>query len=401
MTAVAEESRLGNRLLLWLLGLGTFAIGIDAFVVAGVLGEIGADLSVSASAAGQLVTIFAVSYAVLAPLSAWVLAGLSRRNTLLLAMSLFIIGNIVSAYAGSFEVLAASRILAALGAASYTPQAVAAVSELVPAERKGRALSIVYGGMTVATALGVPLGTLIGQTLGWRATFIAIVGLGIATLIGLAAALPPLAAPGTHRLRDRLSAIGQPTVVFTLSVTFLAALSEHVSYSYISIILAQTRWNDVQILPIALGFFGAGAVIGNFVAGWGTDRFGNRAVIIVAVTAQSAALLALAFLHPYPLPACAALFIWGIAGWMYLVPIQHRLLTLSRSYGAFTVSLNSSVLYLGIGGGGAVGGLFIAAFNARNLGFLSFALGLAALFNALIAFRHNDHNSSNEKGASQ
>ncbi|WP_085044272.1 MFS transporter [Ensifer aridi] len=376
-----------SRFLLVLLGLGTFAIGIDAFVVAGVLSAISSDLSVSTAASGQLVTIFAVSYAILAPLSAWALAGWSRRNTLLLAMTVFTIGNVLSAFAVSFEVLAASRILAALGAASYTPQAVAAVSDLVPGERKGRALSIVYGGMTVATALGVPLGTLVGEILGWRATFLLIVGLGILSLAGLASVLPSLAAPGAHRLRDRLSAITQPAVLFTLSITFLAALSEHVSYSYISVILAETRWHDLPVLPIALAFFGAGAVIGNFAAGYGTDRFGNRTVIIVAVAAQSAALLALSFFQSEAGLACLALFIWGIAGWMYLVPIQHRLLELSKSYGAFTVSLNSSVLYLGIGGGGAVGGAFISFVSPSELGLLSFAIGLAALANAFLAFR--------------
>lgn len=387
MTAVAFTDNSRSRPLLWLLGLGTFAIGIDAFVVAGVLDEIARDLATPVAGAGQLVTIFAVSYAVLAPLSAWALAGRSRRSILLLAMTVFSTANVLSVFAPSFEILALSRVLAALGAASYTPQAVAAVSELVSPERKGRALSIVYGGMTVATALGVPFGTWIGQTLGWRATFATVVVLGLLTLLGLAQLLPGLAAQGTHRLSDRLSAITKPAVLTTLSITFLAALSEHTAYSYISVILVETRFADLPVLPVALAFFGVGAVIGNFVAGYGTDRFGNRAVIIFAVATQSLALLALAVLHADPLPVCIILLVWGIAGWMYLVPIQHRLLDLSKTYGAFTVSLNSSVLYLGIGGGGALGGAFISYFPPDGLGFLSFAVGVLALANALLAFR--------------
>lgn len=388
--AISDDTR--TRPLLWLLGLGTFAIGIDAFVVAGVLGEISRDLSTPVAGTGQLVTIFALSYAVLAPISAWALAGWSRRSILLLAMIVFVAANVLSTLAPSFETLALSRILAALGAASYTPQAVAAVSELVSPERKGRALSIVYGGMTVATALGVPFGTWIGQTLGWRATFAAVVVLGFATLLGLAILLPSLAVPGSHRLRDRLSAITKPQVLTTLSITFLAALSEHTAYSYISVILAGTGFDDLPVLPIALGFFGLGAVIGNVAAGFGTDRFGNRAVIVFAVTVQSLALLALVFVQGVPLAACLVLFVWGVAGWMYLVPIQHRLLDLSRSYGAFTVSLNSSVLYLGIGGGGALGGAFISYFEPSKLGFLSFAIGVLALANAVLAFRSAKEN---------
>lgn len=387
MTAAAITDETRSRPLLWLLGLGTFAIGIDAFVVAGVLGEIAFDLATPVAGTGQLVTIFAVSYAAFAPISAWALAGVSRRSILILAITVFVAANILSAFAPTFELLAASRIIAAFGAASFTPQAVAAVSALVSPERKGRALSIVYGGMTVATALGVPFGTWIGQTLGWRATFAVVVALALLTLLGLALLLPQLEAPGAHRLSDRLSAITKPQVLTTLSITFLAALSEHTTYSYISVILAETRFAELPVLPLALAFFGGGAVIGNFTAGYGTDRFGNRAVILFSVAIQSLALLALAFVHEKPLPACFVLFVWGIAGWMYLVPIQHRLLNLSKTYGAFTVSLNSSVLYLGIGGGGALGGAFISYFPPDQLGYLSFAIGLLALANALLAFR--------------
>ena len=385
--SVAASLRTDNRSLLWLLGLGTFAIGIDAFVVAGVLDHIASDMHVTPALAGQLITIFAVSYAVLAPLSAWLLAGLNRKKVLLLALAIFVVGNVLSVLASSFEILALSRAVAALGAATYTPQALGAVSLLVEPERKGRALSIVYGGMTVATALGVPFGTLLGQTFGWRFTFAGIVAIGVLTFGGLALVLPDLAAPGVHRLRDRLSAIGNPAVLLTLSITFLAALSEHSVYSYISLILADVRWGENAVLPLALVFFGAGAVIGNAISGYATDRIGSRAVLLVSIAVQSLALLALSFVYWHPLLSSAILLVWGIAGWTYLVPIQHRLLGQSKTYGPFTVSLNSSVLYLGIGGGGALGGAFIAAFGPYQLGFLAFALGILSLATAVFAYR--------------
>ncbi|ABC21601.1 MFS transporter [Rhodospirillum rubrum] len=379
-----------NKPLLWVLGLGTFAIGTDAFIVAGVLREIADDFAVSGAAAGQLITLFAVSYAVFAPVSAWLLGGWGRRRSLLFALGVFALGNIVSAAAPSFALLALSRIIAAFGAASYTPQAVAVAAQLVPPERKGWALSIVYGGMTVATALGIPFGTLIGQTLGWRATFIGVVGLGLLTLAGLAVLLPALAAPGIHTLRERFAAVSRPAVLAPLGITFLAVLSEHTVYSYISLILADTLWDGLPVLPIALVFFGIGAVAGNAASGYGSDRFGTRSVLIFAISAQTAALLGVSLVQPSPLLSCLVLLVWGMAGWMYLVPIQHRLLGLSKTYGSFTVSLNSSVLYLGIGGGGALGGLFITLFGPASLGFLGFALGLLALALALTAYEAGD-----------
>ncbi|RBQ16969.1 MFS transporter [Spongiactinospora rosea] len=369
---------------LWLLATGAFAIGTDAFVIAGVLTELAAELAVSPGTAGQLITVFSLAYAVLAPVNASLTGRLSRRTVLAVALAVFVAGNLISAFAGSFAVVLAGRVVAAAGAAGYTPQASAAAAALAGEERRGAALSVVIGGLTVATALGVPLGTFVGEAFGWRATLLGVAGLGALALGGALALLPRLEPAGHHTIAERLAGLRNPAVLITLSVTLLAVTAEHVVYTYIAPLLAPATASSGQALALLLLIFGVGAVAGNGIAGPLTDRFGPRAIAVAAVGGMALDLALLPLWSRSFAAAAVALFVWGATGWMYLVPQQYRLLALSETGGPFTVALNSSALYLGIALGGGLGGVLITLAGPHTLAAPAFALGLAA---ALLAAR--------------
>ncbi|SQI36785.1 Purine efflux pump PbuE [Serratia plymuthica] len=195
----------GHFLTLCLMATGTFAIGTDAFIVAGVLTEISDTFTVSPAQAGQLISVFALAYMLFAPLTAWLFGNLNRKHILQIALVLFIAGNLACAFADSFLQISAGRVLAALGAAAYTPQAAAAAVGLVSEKRRGLAISIVYGGMTLAIALGIPFGTFLAKLIGWREIFLLIALLGTVSLLGLSLALRAIAAPGKHTLKERLA----------------------------------------------------------------------------------------------------------------------------------------------------------------------------------------------------
>lgn len=377
----------GHFLTLCLMATGTFAIGTDAFIVAGILDEISGTFAVSPAQAGQLISIFALAYMLFAPLTAWLLGNLNRKHILQLALVLFIAGNLVCAYADSFLQMSAGRVLAALGAACYTPQAAAAAVGLVAEKRRGLAISIVYGGMTLAIALGIPFGTFLARLIGWREIFLLIALLGAVSLLGLSLALSAIAAPGKHTLKERLAPLRQKAVLTTLLITFFAVCSEHIVYSYVSILLKNTQFGPEAILPIALLVFGIGAVIGNFVSGLLTDTFGSKFVLLFSVSIQTVSLFLLTFYVSSPWWVLAIFLVWGITGWMYLVPIQHHLLSLSKRFGALTVSLNSSVLYAGIAAGGMLGGLTLYSLPAFYLPLFSLPLGAIALLLTLFFFQ--------------
>lgn len=234
------------RLRLLLLALGTFAIGTDSMVTGFyILGLVARDLDISVPAVSQMVTVFALSYAVLAPVLATVAARWPRRRVLLTALTVFTLANALSAVAPNYAVLLATRVLAAAGAALYTPTANAVATTLVPPERRGRALATVLGGMTVATALGVPLGTYLGRT-DWRLTMWLVVALGAAAFLGLTLLLrdlpAPTAAPG---LRTRLAPLRNRRVLAAASTTLVFFLAVNVVYIYLGTAVRPATGGDL------------------------------------------------------------------------------------------------------------------------------------------------------------
>lgn len=195
------------RARLLLLALGMFALGTDGYVIAGLLPAIAADLGVSVSAAGQLVIVFSLSYAIGAPILGVATTGLPRRPVLVASLAVFALANFAAAAVGSYAGLLLLRVLAAVAAGTFAPAAAAAAASLALPERRGRALALVGGGITVANAVGVPIGLIIGGTLGWRATFLTVAVIGAVAAIGLAVLLPTIHAPRAPGLRDRLAVV--------------------------------------------------------------------------------------------------------------------------------------------------------------------------------------------------
>nr|WP_254599628.1 MFS transporter [Serratia marcescens] len=260
---------------------------------------------------------------------------------------------------------------------------------MVAEKRRGLAISIVYGGMTLAIALGIPFGTFLAKLIGWREIFLCIALLGTIALLGLSLALRAIAPPGKHSLKERLAPLRQKAVLTTLLITFFAVCSEHIVYSYVSVLLKNTQFGPQAILPLALLVFGIGAVIGNFASGALTDTLGSKFVLLLSVALQTLSLFLLAFYVTSSWWVLTIFLVWGITGWMYLVPIQYHLLSLSKRFGALTVSLNSSVLYAGIAAGGMLGGLTLYALPAHYLPLFSLPLGAIALLLTLIFFQRN------------
>lgn len=367
------------------LALATFAVGTDAFVIAGLLPDIAASLKVSVPAAGQLVTAFALTYALAAPVMGALTGRLDRRTALLLALAIFIVGNIATATATDYPTAMAARVITAIGAGAITPVAAATATAVAPAEKRGQALSIVVGGLTVSTALGVPLGTLIGGT-DWRLTLWAVAGLSVIAVAGIAAGLPRITLP-PNRLRDRLAPLRQPAVLVLLATTGMILAAGYTFYAYIGPIThAATGGSTVKLTAILLAY-GIGGVIGNFLAGRLSDRFTPERVLTVTLIVY----IALATLTPLTtthlwltLPWVTA---WSATGWGTTVPQQSRLVSLAPQSSTILLGLNSSALYLGTAAGGGIGGIALGFLPAPTLGLLTAALAALALVTVVLTTR--------------
>ncbi|MFF8785310.1 MFS transporter [Streptomyces sp. NPDC015125] len=345
----------------WLLTLGAFTLGLDAYVMAGVLPVLADDIGTRVSLAGQLVTVFTLAYALSAPLVAGLLPGVRPRALILAALAVFTLGNGATALAPSLGTLLLARVVAGAGAGVYSALSTAAAAALVPPERRGRALALVMGGMSAGTVLGVPIGVLLAEHTGWRATMWLLTGLGAGALAGLAALLPSVPAGPVVPVRARLTALTDRAVAPVVAVSFLAAVASLGLYTYLAPVLAAA--GGVGEVAPYLWAWGAGGVLGSALAGPLVDRSGRARMVtggVLAVIVPALALLPALAAAALP-GAVVTLVAWGAAGWALQVPQQHRLLALRAERGTIALALNNSALYLGSAVGSALGGLALGA----------------------------------------
>lgn len=363
--------------ILFVLAVGTFASGTDAVVIAGILPQISGSFGLTAGVVGLLLPAFAVTYAVVSPVLAS--AGeVDRRWSMLAGMAAFVVANAVAALAGAFSVLVLARVMAAAGAGLYVPMAAATAADLVPGERRGRALAAVLSGGTAAAVVGVPAGTLAGARFGWRAVFWLVAVAGCVSLVGLAV-VGPRGHATPQPLRVRLRPLRDPLVTLVLGTTALAFAGEFSVYAYLGVIAFRQTGLGFGGLALLLFFFGTGGVIGNWLSGVLTDRLGARPILMTALVTLTAVLAAFPLLDRSPAGIFAASALLGAAAWMITAPQQHRLLALAPQTPGTVLALNQSALYLGIGLAGPLGALGLKVAGGRLEGLLAAAFVLAAL----------------------
>ncbi|MCO1580643.1 MFS transporter [Crossiella sp. SN42] len=362
------------------LATALFAVGTDGFIIAGLLPQIAADLQVGLAAAGQLVTGFALAFAVSAPVLGALTSGLDRRKALLLALAVFTLGNIATALGPDYLTVLLARVLTAAGAGLIGAAAFSAAAAIAPPERRGRALAVVMGGLTLAIAFGLPAGTLIGGA-DWRLTLWAVAGLGVLAALGVARLLPPIALPA-ERLRARLAPLREPWVFGLLAVTTLTLAGTHVLYTYISPALAGATGGSATALTVVLLAWGVGNMVGNTVAGRLADRYPPRHVVTGGLAA-AAVLLALSPLAVHDLVVAVVWAVgWGVCVSLPVVPQQSRFVERAPSASALLLGLNNSAIYLGVALGGAAGGLLQEQLTPARLGLLAAAVtGVGLLVN--------------------
>jgi predicted MFS family arabinose efflux permease len=362
------------RYLIWLT-IGAFAIGTEAYMIAGILPLMAEDLRVSVSITGQLVTVFAVGYAVGSPILTVVTAGMDRKRLILGTLALFGVANLLASVAPNYGWLMVSRVLLGVGAGTFFPAAGGLAAMAVPAAQRGRALALIYSGLTLATVFGVPLGTALGERLGWRATFIAVAVLSALALLGIAAGLPRVATPPVASLGDRLKLAARRDIQSVLALTVIALTGGFAVYTYFAPFLETIGGFQGDTLALVLLLFGVGAASGNFFGGYAADKWNIRRFLMTMLLLSTIVFAGLSLLGQHWLPiavirplAVVAVFLWGFISWSMPSIQQFRLVSLSGPLAPIALSLNSSAIYLGIGLGAVLGSVVIASGSVASLG---------------------------------
>jgi predicted MFS family arabinose efflux permease len=372
---------------LYWLALGTFAVGTEGFMIAALLPGIATELSVSVQAAGQLVTAFALTYAVSSPLLTVLNGGFDRRKLLVMSMAAFAVANIVASVASGYWSLFVARVLIAMAAGLYVPGANALAGALATPEWRGRALAIVNGGLSLAVALGVPLGAVVGAHFGWRSSFVGVTVLAAAAFSGLLFGMPRGIGAGltVATLRERLAVVRQPGALPILLVTTLWAVGAYTVYTYIAPYLTTVVGLDGPRIGYVLFLWGTAAFLGLILGGVATDKIAGHHVIAVALPLLAVALASLSvsawFLGRTNVlvPVLVAVFVWGLAAWSFFPAQQARLIGVSGLKGASVIlSLNASFMYLGFSLGAALGSFTLANRTVADLGWVGGLLVLAS-----------------------
>jgi DHA1 family inner membrane transport protein len=334
------------------------------FVITGLLPDIAADFSVSIPAAGLLISGYAISVLIGGPVVTALVAHRPRKPVLVALLTFFVAGNIISALAPAYGIMLAGRIVAALCHGSFIGFATIVAGDLVRPERRSSAIAAMLSGLTLANVAGVPLGTLLGQQLGWRSTFWAMAGLGVLAAAATALLVPSTTAIGRARTgaRTQLGAFRKPEVWLALAMTALAFGAVYAPFTYVAPLMTDIAGFGKGALPYLLALFGLGLVLGNIIGARGADRRLMRTILSASI-AMLIVLIAFAWTSHAKAPATVTLFLLGVAAYATVPGLTTRVITAADgdAQNLLASSAAVSAFNLGNAAGAYLGGRAITA----------------------------------------
>jgi DHA1 family inner membrane transport protein len=358
--------------------LGTFVMGSAELVVVGLLNLVARDLAVSVDRAGTLVTSYALGICIGGPLLTALTIRIRRRTLVWMSLAGYVAGNLLAALATGFGTLIAARAVTGALQGLFLGTAFTVAAALVPPERTGRAISVVFGGVAVSTALGVPLGTLAAQHLGWRAAFTSVVVLGGLALLATVVCVPPVDDSGTGGLWAQSRHALAPRVLAVLGVGFLLLGGQFAAFTYITPFLEDVTGVSGAWLSVFLFAYGVATAVGTFVGGWAADRDAARA-LVGANVALVAALVILHVAGASRALVALALVLWGVVGFGLVPSLQYRVGLLAGPGRDLAATLPASAVNAGIAVCAVAGGAAVSHGGAADAMLTGLLVCVAAL----------------------
>ena len=377
---------------IYALALATFAVGTQTYVFVGLLSELASDLGVSVAVAGQLSTVFAITSAVAAPVVVNAVARHERRRVLIVALLSIGLINIGMASLPSFATLVGARVVLAVCSSLIIPMAGAIAAAMVPPDRQGRALGLILSGLTLALVVGVPIGSVIGSTFGWRSTF---VFAGAMALL----AIPPVgwlvpASRGVQRASlSNFTVLTRPVIALGLLLSAISFVAAYPVFAYIGPLIGTVAAIEGRAIGLIQAFAGVGAVAGIVIGGRMADQraFGANTRQLFGALVPIQASYTLWFLLPgsggtwMALPLTASLFGASVVLFALGPVIEKALVRAEPEHSALTLAMNTSVIYAGQGIGAALGGIIIGWHGFASLGYVGGVVAAVGLVVAVLA----------------
>lgn len=365
------------------LSVGAFGIGVTEFVAMGLLPYIAADFGRTEAESGAVISMYALGVVIGAPLITVLTGRVPRRRMLLLLMAAFTVGNALTVWAGSlgsFAAVLASRFLAGIPHGAYFSVAALVAASLAPPGKRGRAVALSGMGLSVATVAGVPAAQALGQVFGWRSAFVFVAVVGLVALMSLWVAVPHMTRMPATRPLDELGALATPQVWFTVAMGTVGFGGMFAVYTYITWTMTEVAGFPETLMWLVLMAYGLGMVVGTYLGGFVSDRFGDPSLPWI-FAAMAVALTAFFFTAQWGWVAVLNFGIIGMFGSVLVPNLQTRLMDVAGRAQTLAAALNQAALNMANAGGAALGGAVIAA----GLGYRAPALAGAVLAIAAIA----------------
>ncbi|MDY8026120.1 MFS transporter [Paenibacillus polymyxa] len=351
----------------YILAIVSFLVGTSEYIISGILDQIATTMGITVSAAGQLITVFSLAYAIGTPILMAVTAKWDRRKLLLSSLGLFAVANVLSFILPGFGMFIAARILMALGAGMVVVTALSIAAKIAPAGKQASSIATVTMGFTASLIIGVPLGRMISSAYGWKIVFLGIALTGIIALIVISMTIPRLKGDRPVPLLQQFALLKKPEVALGLGITFFWLGGYSLAYTYISPYLLNVSGVGEDMLSSVLLAFGIASLIGSKIGGYSADKKGIPFTLLGGMVLHGISLLLLPFAAHSLIAVFALLILWSFAAWTTGPTQQYNLVTLVPESSGVMLSLNQSTMQLAMAAGAGIGGVVVGQVSLASI----------------------------------
>lgn len=368
---------------IYVLAIVSFLVGTSEYIISGILDKIAADLDITLAAAGQLITIFSLVYAIGTPFLMALTGRLDRRKLIVYALGFFAAGNFLAFVLPGYGWFIAARIIMALGAGMVVVTALNIAAKIAPEGRQASSIATVVTGFTASLIIGVPIGRWVANAIGWKAVFGGIALLGIAAMVILWITLPQTEGDKPVPLRQQMALLKNQRIALGLGITFFWLGGYSIAYTYLSPYLLQVSGLGEHTVSPALLAFGIASLIGSKFGGYSTDKWGVTYTLIGGMLLHIVTLIVLSTVSGTVAAVLIMLVLWSFSAWSSGPTQQYNMTTLEPGSSGVLLGLNQSVMQLAMAAGAAVGGIAVEKVSLSSVTWFG-AIGVAiAVFAAV------------------
>ncbi|WP_144028035.1 MFS transporter [Paenibacillus sp. 32352] len=374
---------------IWILAIASFVVGTVELVIAGIIDMIAQDLNVSAGTAGQLITVYSLVFAFGSPLLINLTSKVERRKLLTAAMLVFFAGNMISIVSPNFTILLISRIILAASCSIVVVLSIVMASSIVAPELRGRAIGVIFMGISASLVIGVPLGTLIGDIWGWRSTFALVGALTLIVAWAVNRYLPQVAPRPGVPLRDQLRTLKDSKILSAHLISILQMTGQFTIYAYITPFLNETMGLSTNMISLVLLVYGLAGIAGGWIGGWSSDKLGNGKTMIITLLLHALAIFLLPYSTGSIFPLLIVVIVWCAFNMAPSPAIQSYLIQTAPESSDIQLSFNTSSLHIGVAAGSIVGGLILNYYSVTMNTWVGGLIVILATLSAIFSLSKN------------